>query len=100
MKAATITLPDPVTAADAAMWPELVTVPALVDLGTGTALFVECYHVTSDTGARMPIAHLRALTDDDGVAWQIGLDLTMLRGWIAALQAAERELLADATVIQ
>ena len=93
-----VSLPDPITAADASTWPELVTTPALIDFGTGTSALVETYEATDETGARVAVAHLRMI--GDGVSGlRILLDGTMLRGLLIALQAADRELSQCSPVI-
>ena len=74
-----------------------MTIPALIEFREGTSLFVQCYPVTMDDGARMPIAHLMGLRGTVPFL-DLGLTLPMLRGMIAALQAAERDLVEAGAV--
>lgn len=97
MMARSKSLPDPIDHADAAMWPELVTTPALIDYGTGASMLVECYVVDDDDGAPTPVAQVRFLgigLHGVHVQW----DLRMVQATLAALRAAERDLLAAGAV--
>ena len=93
-----LTAPDPIEADTAGLWPELVTVPALLTFRERTSILIECYPPAYDEGAPLPIAHITATAGDGAQEWHLSLDLPMLRGLVAALQAAERELVAAGAV--
>ncbi len=96
MMAACITLPDPIDYPQAAMWPETVSTPCLVQF-PGAQVHVETYAIRTDDGAAVPIAHMRIFQTDDRMS-EIGLSLPMVQAWIAALRAAERDLIAAGAV--
>lgn len=81
-------LPDPIEARDAAVWPENVTTPALIDFGTGTSALVETFMHEGEPVARLRFLGVGATTRE------ILLDVAMLSGLVAALRAAESELQA------
>lgn len=84
-------LPDPIQAADAALFPELVTLPALIQFAAGGAVWMRLYQGTDANGNTVPAVALEMLNGTQQIA-AIGLDLGDLRGAIAALQTAADEL--------
>lgn len=93
MMAKCINLPDPIEAHDAALWPENVTTPALIDFGTGTSALVETFEAQAETGQFVRVARLQMIgVGVTSVA--IELDATMLGGLLVALNAAAKELQA------
>lgn len=90
MMARAKSLPDAIPAEGAGTWPELVTVPALIEFREGRGVLVQTYWTDdAETGAHLPVVDVCF----QGMAHNtVVLSAPMLRGLLAALSAAERQL--------
>lgn len=93
MMARAKSMPDAIPAEGAATWPELVTVPALIEFREGSGVLVQTYWTDcAETGAHLPVVEIQPVADNEPRGVPVLLSAPMLRGLLAALNAAEGEL--------
>lgn len=84
-------LPDPISAEQAAAFPELLSLPALVTLGNGHSLWVRTFEHLDDNGAPEPFVRCALLREATSI-FELIATADEVRGILAALIAAERSL--------
>lgn len=84
-------LPDPMDAAEAGVWPELVSVPAHLSVAEDAGILVETYLANDVHGHAVPACSVSLLREGNPVGAMV-LTEAQLRGLLVALQRAAAEL--------